>query len=222
MKHIGGAVLVFTGTLLLGSPASAQDTATLSVVPAASKRWDASATVGWFGATKGSVGPERDRWYSTASFDLSAGYYWTPHLKTEFEAGVTGSGTFYDYVNVPIPGTRFTSAQYREHSIRYHTVCGLVAYQFFENQWVHPYVGIGVEAARERHHIETEVRPGLTPIPAIPDTVGTRVLARAVAIAGFKFYVSPYAFIRSDVQTSFSSGDTPAMLVWRGGVGLDF
>jgi outer membrane protein W len=125
-------------------------------------------------------------------------------------------------VIVPIPGSRFPVAQYREHSLRYHTVRGLVAYQFLENQWVHPYVGIGVEATRERHQIETELRPGLAPIVAIPDTDRTRVLARPVATAGFKFYVAPHAFIRSDVQTSFSSGDAPAMLVWRGGVGVDF
>ncbi len=102
-----------------------------------------------------------DSWYSVAAIDATVGRYWTPHFKTEFDVGTAGEGRIY--------------GPYREQNLRETTVGATALYQFFENQWVHPFIGGGVELARE--HIRARIggrryrhllahracRPGLIP-----------------------------------------------------------
>jgi len=113
--------------------------------------------------------------------------------------------------------------------LRESTVGATGVYQFLDNQWVHPFVGAGLEVARERHVAEslpssvqrlptTALPLTLRPVPAI-DNVSYSV--RPVVTGGFKFYVSQRAFVRTEVRTSFST-DRPLAIQWRGGVGIDF
>jgi hypothetical protein len=84
-------------------------------------------------------------------------------------------------------------------------VATTLAYQFFENRWVHPFIGVGVEGVRESERLDVELLPprGIAPPPA-PETSVTYV-ARPFIAGGAKFYVSERGFIRTDVLSTFSS-----------------
>src|SRR5687768_4474092 len=70
-------------TVLLAVPCSAQ-TAQVSREPIS--RIDVAGNVGWLAAE---IAEETryDDWYSSGYAGLTAGWYWTDHLKTEIEAG---------------------------------------------------------------------------------------------------------------------------------------
>ena len=119
--------------------------------------------------------------------------------------------------------------RYREHTLRESTFGATAVYQFFDNQWVHPFVGAGAELVRERHTADalpaqtlrlstTVPNQILPPLPAI-DSVGYSV--RPLFTGGFKFYVSPRAFLRTEVRTALSA-ERALAVQWRGGVGFDF
>jgi hypothetical protein len=192
------------------------------------QQWDATGQVALLKRNKPEL-TEFDHWYSVAAVDGTVGRYWTPHFKTEFEIGTAAEGTIDGAANVPVPGRSYPYYRYREHKLRETTAGAAVMYQFFDNRWVHPFVGGGFEVARERHfadslpagtvRVSTAV-PTLS-LPAVPaiDTVTYSV--RPVLNGGFKFYVTPHGFVRTEVRTSFGA-DRPAAVQWRGGAGFDF
>jgi hypothetical protein len=219
---------------LTASASSAQDHApvsALTLVPAGASRWDASAHVTWLGQHL----PDSfdwDRWYQVAAGGASVGYYYTSHLKAEFDIGTSTRGESYSIEPVPAPpgpippGTAFPFLQ-RDHEFRVTAAsAGLIA-QFFENMWFHPFVSAGVEVVRERERIDVTIpiifprdpRAPVVPPPATETRV--RYDVRPFAGAGFKVYLSERAFIRSDLRTSWSS-DGVAGLAWCNGVGVDF
>jgi hypothetical protein len=162
-----------------------------------------------------------------ASGGGSVGYYWTSHLKTEFDVSTSSHGELYSFEAVPVPGATTPLFIEREHEFRITTASAGVTGQFFENAWFHPFIGAGVELLREQKHIET-VSPLFSPrdpraptIAVPPEETLVRYRSRPYATAGFKVYVSEHAFIRGDVRTSWS-GDGLAALAWRSGVGVDF
>jgi hypothetical protein len=191
-------------------------------------KWDASGQLALLNRNKTDLA-SWDRWYSVAAIDGSVGRYWTPHFKTEFDVGTAAEGNIDGEESTPVPGLAFPYSRYRDHKLRETTVGATAIYQFFENQWVHPFVGGGVELVRERHTADalpaeairfSTVDPNvrLPPVAAIDSVTYS---ARPLITAGFKFYVTPHAFVRTDVRTSFTR-DRPAALQWRGGVGFDF
>ena len=186
---------------------------------AAIGRWDVAGQLALLNRNKTELGSRWDHWYEAPLIQGSAGHYWTPHIKTELEIAASGQGTI---------GVE-EDLRYREHMLRESTVGATAVYQFLDNQWVHPFVGAGLEVARERHVAEslpssverfptTALPLTLRPVPAI-DNVSYSV--RPVVAGGFKFYVSQRAFVRTEVRTSFSA-DRPLAIQWRGGVGIDF
>ena len=95
-------------------------------------------------------------------------------------------------------------------------------YQFFENQWVHPFVGVGAELVRERDRADAlppiTIRPTPAPsliVPALPAIDKVSYSVRPLVTGGFKFYVSPRAFVRTEVRTALST-DRGLALQWRG------
>jgi hypothetical protein len=58
-------------------------------------------------------------------------------------------------------------------------------------------------------------------LPAVAAIDSTSYSVRPIVTGGFKFYVSPRAFVRTDVRTALSA-DRPLAWQWRGGVGFDF
>ena len=172
-------------------------------------RWDASAQLALLNRNKADLGSPWDHWYAAPVAGGSAGYYWTTHFKTELDVATAGVGT----IDAP------ESQRYREHQLRETTVGASAVYQFFDNQWIHPFLGAGVEVARERHL--AGALPAVRTLQAIPAIDRTSYPVRPVVSGGFKFYVNERAFVRTEVRTSFST-DRPLAIQWRGGIGFDF
>jgi len=201
--------------LALAPDASAQQPVPVTAIG----RWDVAGQLALLNRNKSELGSRWDHWYEAPLIQGSAGHYWTPHFKTELEIATSGQGTIGVEENL----------RYREHMLRESTVGATAVYQFLDNQWVHPFVGAGLEVARERHVAEslpssierfptTALPLTLRPVPAI-DNISYSV--RPVLTGGFKFYISQRAFVRTEVRTSFST-DRPLAIQWRGGVGIDF
>jgi hypothetical protein len=218
----------------LASPSSAQDTAPapgLTLLPADARRWDASAHVTWLGQHL----PDSfswDRWYQVAAGGASVGYYYTPHLKAEFDIGTSTRGESYSIEPVPAPpgpippATVFPFLQ-RDHEFRVAAASAGLSAQFFENTWFHPFLSGGVEVVRERERINVTIPfvpprdPRAPPVPPPSTETNVRYDVRPFAGAGFKVYLSERTFIRSDLRASWSA-DGVAGLAWRNGVGVDF
>jgi|SRR5882672_11096444 len=191
-------------------------------------RWDITGQLSMLNRHKSDLS-EWSNWYSVAAIDGSVGRYWTPHFKTELEIGTAGEGRIDGPESAPVPGSSVPYPRYREHRLRETTLGAAAFYQFFENQWVHPFVGAGVELVRERHladplpaqivRMSTTVPAVILPPVSAIDAVNYS--ARPLLTGGIKFYVTPHAFVRTDVRTAFSR-DRRVAWQWRGGIGFDF
>ena len=213
-------------TCLTASIAAAQEPApAVTLLPATASRWDGTAHVTWLGERHPNLPFQWDRWVNVASGGGTVGYYWTSHLKTEFDLSTSTTDEIYSIEPIALPGTNTLFPLQRDHEFHITTAAvGLVG-QFFENSWFHPFVSAGLEIVREQEHVETTT-PGFPPRPFPPSIVTepetiVRLAARPYVATGFKVYVSERAFIRSDVRTSWSS-DGLAALGWHNGVGFDF
>jgi hypothetical protein len=222
------AALVLTAAFPFASHTSAQTAPTIAVAPEQPARWDVAGSAGWLGVNKADVFDTGwNDWYDSAHFGASAGYYWTPHVKTEFDVATTTESRILSYDSLAVPGDIYLFPRPREHLFRSTTLSGGVSYQFFENTWFHPFLGVGVDVVRESTRIDMpqyaiplrDGRPLL--LPAATTDWQASVAARPFAAGGFKWYVSERAFIRGDLRTSFSSNGGESV-VWRAGVGFDF
>jgi hypothetical protein len=148
----------------------------------------------------------------------------TPHLKTEIHGGMTGEGRIYRIEELPLPGAP-PVFRAQEHYFRSATIGAGVFYQFFDNQWFHPFAGGGIEFLRERDRVEVQPPFGPVPgrvLPALPPPPSPQVTyaARPFVATGFKWYVAERAFVRTGVQASFSNHGT-THVVWTAGIGAD-
>ena len=206
--------------------ASAQDRSLITLRPANAPRWDAAGQAGWFGANKTTIAPDWNDWSEAAVFAASAGYYFTPNFKIEIGAATTTTGEVESLEQ--IGGGTFPTFRSRRHRFRSTTVSTVLAYQFLDNAWFHPFVGVGIEARRERVRIDAQPyfaplpggRPGVL-IPGPPSEVATTYAARPLVTVGFKWYVSERVFVRSDIRSTFST-DRAESAEWRAGFGFDF
>jgi len=218
--------LICLAALMYAADAGAQQQTHLTLPT--DGRWDVTGQLALLNRNKSDLS-QWDHWYSVASVNASAGRYWTPHFKTELEIATAAQGNIDGEENTPLPGSSFPYPRYRDHKLRETTFGATALYQFFENLWVHPFVGAGVELARERHTAEalpaetprvSTTVPGLR-LPAVPAIDSVNYFVRPLVTGGFKFYVTPHAFVRTDVRTSLSS-ERPLAWQWRGGIGFDF
>jgi len=190
------------------------------------QQWDAAGQLALLNRNKAELGGY-DEWYSVAAIDGSVGHYWTPHVKLELDVGTAAQGEIDGAEPEATPGLPFPFPRYREHKLRETTLGATAMYQFFENQWVHPFVGAGVELVHERHIADalpaTSVAISTPPVrlPAVAAVDAVNYSVRPLVTGGFKFYVTPHAFVRTEVRASLA-GDFPAALQWRGGLGFDF
>lgn len=215
----------FVLVLFVVSSAQAQERPIVSLVPADSPRWDVAAHVGWFSRNKSEIGPDWNDWYDAASFDVSGGFYWTPHVKVELDVARTTSGGVQ--VDEP-PTVGVPYFRSREHLFTTTSVSAGVNYQFFENAWLHPFAGGGIVAIAERERAGDAYptvifRDALTLIvlPQPPPIDRTLTSLRPFATAGLKVYVAERVFVRTDVRVVAGSGRAEAA-TWRGGFGFDF
>jgi hypothetical protein len=195
-----------------------------------SKHWDAAASIGWVGGDKGDFAEEWDDWYDTFAASVDVGCYWTPHLKTEIGGVFTTEGRVVSYDSVlPRPGDPFPIFITREHHFRLNGVTASAAYQFFENQWVHPFLAAGVQLGWEHERVFSPEQFFYGRDPRNPSVISSLVdddrgwtfSARPFASGGAKFYVSERGFLRTDLTVAWYGGGV-AQVGWRAGAGIDF
>jgi hypothetical protein len=202
--------------------------ALLAVAPAARaqvgagpvSKADLSASVGWLNADKSGLDSNRGRndWYNKGLYGgASAGWYWTDHLKTEIEGGVSSDAELRVYTSTVIDGRPASL----DSTYRFST--GRVAvgqqYQFYRNVWFHPFVSGGLDLTWERTSRTDEIYAS-QPLRARTFPTRTELLARPFAAAGFKTYFTPRGFFRTDIKLAFGKGVDEVLV--RFGFGVDF
>jgi hypothetical protein len=215
--------------LLSASHASAQTVVT--------RGWDVSVMTGVF------VGrPQRfdtidrnfDNWYNSGTFAISAARYLTPHLKAEGEVMWSAEGERFvqRYVQVPgVPGIPPYPVGANQ-MVKTNGVSAGLAYQFFENQWAHPFVFGGVALDFDHTRVETWPQSYYRGDPRVPgneiplttqriEDLGTSRELRAVLGTGVKLYTSQRSFFKTDARVNFGS-DQSGHVSFRLGFGLDF
>jgi opacity protein-like surface antigen len=224
MMNMQLAAAFLAAALFVAGAAAAQERPAISLTPAESAQWDIAGHVGWLASHKPDITAE---WYDVLSGGVSAGRYLTPHLKTEIHAVMAREGRMYsqDPVLLTAPFPVFRS---REHTFQTASVGAGVSYQFFENQWFHPFVGGGLEVLREHHRVRVPEQflpqraPGVPAVtlPAVSFAPEVSYAARPFVTTGFKWYVAERAFLRTSIQASFSRRGT-THVVWAAGIGAD-
>jgi outer membrane protein W len=168
-----------------------------------------------------------NEWYHRSAYgSVAAGWYWTNHLKSEIEVGASTAAELYAATTVQIDGrTHYISSRYRFTTKR---IVATQHYQFYENAWVHPYVGIGIDGtweSRDQHDNPLYVYDSVTHTthverPAQDRPRSRRFDVRPVADAGAKFYVNRRAFFRTDMRMVIDGGIDEVL--FRFGFGVDF
>lgn len=206
-------------------PAFAQ---TAPTSPSPISRVDVTGTLGWFNANKSDLDSQSyNDWYSRSLHGgLLAGWYWTDNLKTEVEFGGSTRATVRTYRQVVINGQNASDFAAHDFSTRKLAVSQL--YQGYRNQWVHPYIGVGVETTWERHAedhspifwYDSAARVSRQVVPRRLVGPRTETTVRALATVGFKAYMTRRAFFRGDFRMAFRGGVDEVLL--RCGFGVDF
>jgi hypothetical protein len=220
MKLIPSAAAALATALFTALPAAAQSAAVV-LTPAGAPRIDVAGQVAWLGQHAIST----DDWFGAGAFSLSGGYYVTPHIKVEGDFATAGRASFYSDEFIATPGAPYPVYRPLEHEVSLTTASGAVAYQLFENRWVHPFLAAGVEVAHTRDR--TDVPPFVSydprgpAVPVPPAQTTTSYAVRPMVTGGFKFYIAPRAFVRTDLRWTFERSSA-ATVAWRGGIGIDF
>jgi hypothetical protein len=190
-------------------------------------RGDISGTVSWVTINKSDVRSYND-WHSQFGVSGGAGWYWTDHHKTQVEFAATTAASVYSsepFVVGPQQQTFVTTVRSYESQ----RVSLTQLYQFRRNEWVHPFLGAGLDIVREQSSGRDDPIFWYDPIARqsrlARDSVryGTQseIAARAVLTAGVKAYFSRKVFALTDLRVAVSSHraeDTQ----WRFGLGADF
>ena len=201
------------------SPAAAQAPAADVVRP------DFSGSIGWLNVNKGNLSSSDD-WYNRGLYGaVTFGWHWSTHLKTELEAAASRRANFYASNEQVFDGIRSHVASEYTFSTRRLTA-GLL-YQFGKNEWVHPHVAAGVDFNWETTtQFDREVyqyvvgRQTIIVRPAMRHPESTDLHARPFFSAGFKAYMTPRGFFRSDLRVV--AGERIEEVLWRFGFGVDF
>ena len=180
-------------------------------------RIDVAASTGWFTADRSAPGDCCSSGWSAGLFKgVSAGYYWTDHLKTE--VGIAAPGTTEGYaVSSRLLPTGLWSYTSEEHHFDGTKVSIAQVYQFGRNSTFHPFIVGGVDIDRERDTIERYVSVSSSRAETTSEVTSTH--ARGFAGAGFKAYFSERAFFRGEAR--FGSGQRTGQMLWTAGVGVD-
>jgi hypothetical protein len=195
--------------------------------------WDVGLTAGFFQANpKNGEGPYDDDWYFQGRYGLSIGRYWGSHLRTEFEIATTGEGTRYTQRYASIPGVPPSYPISVQEHYQLNQLSGRVAWQFFKNRWVHPYLfgGVAFEAEGQRTRVpeqffyaSADPRGPANRIPVSPaiDT-GPHTTYRAGVIGGVgtKVYMSQRAYFNTTLLMSQAKPSRNVSLI--AGFGWEF
>jgi hypothetical protein len=175
------------------------------------RSWDISA-----GATI-RFGENNDAVVPLGAWTAELGRYWTPHLKTSIAATTAGQRNFGSEVYDPNAFTSGSSESVTGPAAL--AVSG--AYQFFDNDFVHPYVSAGARVAS----VSTSTRLYSTRSPY--QSLGTfdtpeRLQVRPTIGGGFKSYFgNGRAFMRTELLMSIAPHRSPNTVLLIG-AGVDF
>jgi hypothetical protein len=229
-RRQAGLFTLIALTLLCQAPQAAAQTATR---PTAATPWDVAVVTG--GMTNHPETPMTqgyvDDWIGTGLIGVGVGRHFTPHLKAELDVSFTNEGEQYVERRIAIPSVPYpvSFAVERQHRVR--ELSASLIWQFLENQWVHPFLQIGVAAdsdrVRERtwrqtYYIGGAPRPDNQVVLSEDRTTDpvTTTEARLLMGGGAKLYVSPRFFFRTDVRTALDRKG--GNVAFRGGFGIDF
>lgn len=188
-------------------------------------RADVSATTGWFNASRPIDGAD-EGWYHRSLYGgLEAGWYWTDNLKTQIAFGGHTRGQLRRGRQVIVEGQ--PAYEMSEVSLRDRKLTLTGHYQFGRNAWFHPHIGAGIDLSWESS-VE-QVQPLYfygepTRVPRVLRDGRTErrdaLVLRPCAEIGFKAYLSPRAFFRTDLRVRTGRRTDEAMI--RFGFGADF
>lgn len=204
--------------------------ALLPLAAGAQPRWDGAGMTGFFAGRRadGDGRGYSDDWFQSVLGSAVLGRYLSPHFKLEVEATATTSGTQFRTTEIEVPGSPYPYWVTSERRTSARSVGAVVAWQFRDNEWVHPFIEAGVSADVDRTHIHTpeqffygDPRSGLPlRVAAASDERTTTMRASAVVGGGAKVYFSERAFVRTDTRLAVARDRLNVM--FRGGVGFDF
>ena len=214
MTHRSRAAAFMAAAFFVAGSASAQSRPAIALTPDSPARWDLAAHVGWLAAFTSESDPYGDDSYNAASGGVSLGRHLTPHLKAEIHAAMNGEGTLYRHEVFPGAAPSFRTI---EHHVSAASARAGLLYQFFDNQWFHPYVGGGLEVFREKDRA-TVLDGRVGTLTSLASDVS--YTAGPFVATGFKWYVTERAFVRAGVQGSFSGRGT-THVTWTAAVGAD-
>jgi opacity protein-like surface antigen len=189
-------------------------------------RWEASASAGLIEARPDDNDLRyHDNWYADGRYAGAISYYWTRHLKTEFEYAVTGEGSRFVEDHVNLAGTVYPT--YFEEFHRLQQASLRMVWQFRDNEWVHPYVSAGVvlDAERTRHHAPAQYQTPIRGNPPVlvrqPLDVRDDLRRGGVTVGGgAKFYMSKNAFFNAGAIGTYAKPAATVSLI--AGFGIEF
>jgi hypothetical protein len=166
-------------------------------------------------------------WDNMAQGAVVFGRYLSRQLKLELEASATSRGEQYHSVPVTIPELPYPYFIYSEVRTSVRSLSGVAAWQFGDNEWVHPFVLAGVSADWDDAivYVPPQSYRGDSRVPLTPISDGrteshTTQRVRGVFGGGAKLYFTERAFVRTDGRLTWSPDRQT--LTFRAGVGLDF
>ena len=223
-RHLFQSAFLLYLTAAAASPAHAQ----VAAPPSRIARGDVTATLGWFNADKGDLSRERyNDWYNSSLYGgIGAGWYWTDNHKTEIDFGATTGGDIYTSNPIFVENQQTYTTSRFFFSTRKLTLSQ--QYQAYRNVWFHPHVAAGVDLTWEETREErspvilydgvARVSRQISPAQNVgPDT---DLIVRPFAAVGFKAYMTPRSFFRSDMRFTIRGGVDEVL--WRFGFGMDF
>lgn len=194
-------------------------------------RYDIGVLGGW-GGLRSTSDRDYNPWDGVGVVALQIGRYWTDHIKTEVQIQTTSEAVVFENPRAPVvvPGVSTPVFRYSELQMRVRGAAALVHYQFFRNQWFHPFLGVGVsiDVDRLQRRFPEQVVPA-GPNASLPwvtlarevGPIRTETSVRPLLAGGFKVYVAHRAFLRSDASLGVSVHER-GTLRWQFGGGFDF
>ena len=190
-------------------------------VPAPVSRADVTGTLGWLSENKAELNSDRygNDWYNQSIYaGAGFGWYWTDHWKTDIEAGISSSAELSVYTSTVIdrrPTTVNSTYEFvtRRLALGQH-------YQFFRNAWFHPFAGAGLDLTWEQIDQTDDVFAPQPTSVRVRHPRQTEFVARPFTTVGFKAYVNPRTFFRTDLKVVFDKGVDETLV--RFGLGVDF